>query len=623
MDMAPNALALKQYASAQPGSVVNIFMAGLEPGEETESQELTRLPDKAEWIWDPWLYGCQWKRYQRARAQPGECCCGKLECVSLGILILTFCLCLVFLYFWTEAQNDYNDFDWFNFGHLGYWFPWSLVLLIVTAVLFTYIALLLVLAVCLLSEGQRLYLHWSHKIGIVVTLIFSISAIAVLTDLWSDEWKTLLLSFQVTAPFLHVGGVALMTLLSVPIALHFHRINRRVRQAAILLLYLVVLFTLYLVPLGMYSPCIKAEGSLGPPPALFGHRGAPMLAPENTQLSFEKAMEAGAEGLETDVTISYDGVPFLMHDYTLRRTTNVHEVFPNRTDTPAAMFHWSELETLNAGAWFLRHNPFRTVSSLDPEDQVRMQNQTIPRLRDFLDLADLHGKLVIFDLYRPPSGHPYRDTWINRTLEVLQNESTINSSQVLWLPSAQRDQVQESDPALQQTSGTLLPIEELQENHIIRLNLHYSSMSQEHIRKYSSVNISTNLYVISQPWLYSLAWCAGAQSVATNALHVLKNLDKPLFLMTPEEYNLMWILTDVVSAVLIVMVFVFLWWRERGLLFWSGSKQTLENGTYSKFRTAELSDVWSISGVSDHGDARSMPTTPNLPTISEQTEVYG
>ncbi|KAJ8410798.1 hypothetical protein AAFF_G00187550 [Aldrovandia affinis] len=445
------------------------------------------------------LYGCQWKRYQRARAQPGECCCSKLECGSFGMLILTFCLTLVFLYFWSEAQNDYNDFDWFNFGNLGFWFPWSVVLLVVAAVLFTYIAILLVLAVCLLSEGQRLYLHWSHKAGILLALIFSISATAVLSDLWSKEWKTLLLSFQVTAPFLHVGGVSLMTLLSWPIALHFFRMNKRVRQVAIVGLYLAVLFALYLVPLGMYSPCIKGEGTLGPPPALIGHRGAPMLAPENTQLSFEKAVEAGGAGLETDVTISYDGVPFLMHDSTLRRTTNVHEVFPNRTDTPAAMFTWSELETLNAGAWFLTRDPFGTASSLDPDDQVRVQNQTVPMLRDFLDLAALHGKLVIFDLRRPPSGHPYRDDWLNCTLEVIHNESSLNSSQVLWLPAERRDLVQELDPALQQTSGFKASIEELQENHVVRLNLHYSSMSQEQIRYCTS----TLLY----------SWCCSYSSM--------------------------------------------------------------------------------------------------------------
>nr|XP_020499138.2 glycerophosphodiester phosphodiesterase domain-containing protein 5-like [Labrus bergylta] len=564
------------------------------------------------------LYGCQWRRYQRARAQPGECCCSRVECGSFGLLILTFFLSFLFLYFWSEAQNDYNDFDWFNFGTLGFWFPWSLVLLVIAAALFTYIALLLVLAVCLLTEGQRLYLHWSHKTGIVVTLAFSVIATAVLSDLWSKEWKTLLLSLQVTAPFLHVAAVSLMAILSWPIALHFFRMNKRVRQVAVLGLFLSVLFSLYLVPLGMYSPCIKEAGTLGPAPRLIGHRGAPMLAPENTVMSFEKALEAGGEGLETDVTISYDGVPFLMHDSTLRRTTNVAEVFPNRTDLDASMFTWAELQQLNAGSWFLSRDPFGTVSSLPEADCSRAQNQSIPSLAQFLEVASSSGRLVLFDLRRPPQGHPYSRSFINTTLQVVQ--AHINSSQVLWLPSEDRELVRAMDPELQQTSGEKASIQELTDNHITRLNLHYSTMSQQQISKYQSVNISTNLFVISQPWLYTLAWCAGAQSVTTNSIHILSNIKQPLFLMTPEEYTLMWILTDAVSAFLIITVFIFHWWRERGLPFWSGSRQTHENGPYSKFRT-ELSDVWSISSVNVRPDLRSAPNSPSaphLPTITEE-----
>lgn len=54
--------------------------------------------------------------------------------------------------------------------------------------------------------------------------------------------------------------------------------------------------------------------------------------------------------------------------------------------------------------------------------------------------------------------------------------------QVLWLPSDLRSLVQEMDPELQQTSGSGLPLEELQSNHIVKLNLHYSSMSPELVR---------------------------------------------------------------------------------------------------------------------------------------------
>ncbi|XP_070838571.1 glycerophosphodiester phosphodiesterase domain-containing protein 5-like [Chaetodon trifascialis] len=538
------------------------------------------------------LYGCRWRRYERSRTQPGDCCCNKLEGVSFALLVVAFCLTLVFLFFWGQAKNDYNDFDWFNFGNLGFWFPWSVVLLVIAAGFFTYVTVLMLLAVCLLSEGQKLYLHWSHKIGILVSLTFSIVATAVLSDLWSKEWTTLLLSFQVTAPYLHVGGVLLMTALAWPIALHFFRMSSRARRGLIMGGYLTALSGLYLVPLGLYSPCIKEEGTLGPPPALIGHRGAPMLAPENTLMSFEKAVEAGSEGLETDVTISIDGVPFLMHDQTLQRTTNVHEIFPNRTGFPASMFTWSELQSLNAGAWFLSHDPFGTVGSLGADGRRRAGTQSVCSLRIFLQLAAHNDKLVIFDLYRPPRGHPYRDTWIQRTLEVIQNESSIQSSQVLWLPPDLRALVQEMDPELQQTSGSRLPLEELQRNHIVKLNLHYSSMSPELISEHAAANISTNLYVISQPWLYSLAWCSGVQSVTTNAPHLLGAMSSPLFLMSPDEYKLMWILTDLLSFVLIVIIFTFHRWRERGLTF----KISQDNGTYSKFRT-EMSDIWSVSSA--------------------------
>lgn len=554
------------------------------------------------------VYGCQWRRYERS--QPGDCCCNKLEGASFALLVATFCLTLVFLYFWGEAKNDYNDFDWFNFGNLGFWFPWSVVLLVVAAVFFTYVTVLTLLAVCLLSEGQKLYLHWSHKVGILVSLTVSVIATAVLSDLWSKEWRTLLLSFQVTAPFLHVGGVLLMTSLAWPVALHFFRMKSRVRRGLILAVYLTILVSLYLVPLGLYSPCIKEEGTLGPAPALIGHRGAPMLAPENTLMSFERAVEAGSDGLETDVTISFDGVPFLMHDYTLRRTTNVHEVFPNQTDTPAAMFTWNELERLNAGDWFLSHNPFGTAGSLGADDRQRAGNQSVCNLQTFLQLAAQTDKLVIFDLYRPPRGHPYRDTWIQRTLEVIQNESSIQSSQVLWLPSDLRALVQELDPDLQQTSGSRLPLEELQNNHIVKLNLDYSSMSTELIRKYAAVNITTNLYVISQPWLYSLAWCAGVHSVTTNAPQLLSTISSPLFIMSPDKYKLMWILTDLMSFALILLIIFFHRWRERELEFCSGSRIKPESSTYSKFKT-EM-NIWSVS-------SGNLPSekTPNLSTVAE------
>lgn len=54
--------------------------------------------------------------------------------------------------------------------------------------------------------------------------------------------------------------------------------------------------------------------------------------------------------------------------------------------------------------------------------------------------------------------------------------------QVLWLPFHFRPLVLEMDPDLQQTSGSQLPLEELQRYNIVKVNLHYSDMSAKVVR---------------------------------------------------------------------------------------------------------------------------------------------
>nr|WP_315251649.1 glycerophosphodiester phosphodiesterase family protein [uncultured Flavobacterium sp.] len=53
-----------------------------------------------------------------------------------------------------------------------------------------------------------------------------------------------------------------------------------------------------------------------------GHRGAKGYEPENTLVSFEKAIDMGADGIELDVHLSIDGHLIVIHDETIDRTTN-------------------------------------------------------------------------------------------------------------------------------------------------------------------------------------------------------------------------------------------------------------------------------------------------------------
>lgn len=76
----------------------------------------------------------------------------------------------------------------------------------------------------------------------------------------------------------------------------------------------------------------------------WAHRGASARAPENTLAAFRAAEEDGADGIEMDVHLSRDGVPVIIHDDTLDRTSDGRGAVER---SPLAA-----LRRLDAGGWF-------------------------------------------------------------------------------------------------------------------------------------------------------------------------------------------------------------------------------------------------------------------------------
>ncbi|MFC1899190.1 glycerophosphodiester phosphodiesterase [Chloroflexota bacterium] len=73
------------------------------------------------------------------------------------------------------------------------------------------------------------------------------------------------------------------------------------------------------------------------------HRGASAYAPENTLAAFYMGVEMGANGIETDLQKTKDGVIFLFHDDKIDNKTNGKGYPEEHT--------WAELEQLDAGSW--------------------------------------------------------------------------------------------------------------------------------------------------------------------------------------------------------------------------------------------------------------------------------
>jgi glycerophosphoryl diester phosphodiesterase len=115
----------------------------------------------------------------------------------------------------------------------------------------------------------------------------------------------------------------------------------------------------------------KLPSSTKTPLVVIGHRGNPTVAPENTVASVAAAFAIGCDLAEVDVRLSLDGVPIIMHDETVDRTTNGHGAVADLT--------LSQLKTLDAGSWKDR----------------RFAGERIPTLAEVLQAAEGRGRLLL------------------------------------------------------------------------------------------------------------------------------------------------------------------------------------------------------------------------------------
>lgn len=103
-------------------------------------------------------------------------------------------------------------------------------------------------------------------------------------------------------------------------------------------------------------------------PLIIGHRGASLIAPENTLAAFARALSDGADGIEFDVRLTRDGVPVVIHDSTLRRTSQIKRRVSELTV--------KELAEVDVGAWFRGRSP----------ESGNYSGERIPTLTQALDL---------------------------------------------------------------------------------------------------------------------------------------------------------------------------------------------------------------------------------------------
>lgn len=129
---------------------------------------------------------------------------------------------------------------------------------------------------------------------------------------------------------------------------------------------------------------------------IIAHRGANKVAPQNTIPAFEKAIEMGTDGFETDVHLSLDGVPVICHNYTIDETSNGTGEIEKMT--------LEELKSYDFGSYY----------------SEEFKGTPLPTLNEFLDLA-VGKRLKVLNIeLKPEKDDARRETLVRKTLEAVE-----------------------------------------------------------------------------------------------------------------------------------------------------------------------------------------------------------
>ncbi|MEU3712616.1 glycerophosphodiester phosphodiesterase [Streptomyces catenulae] len=135
------------------------------------------------------------------------------------------------------------------------------------------------------------------------------------------------------------------------------------------------------LPDGLRPPTAPAVAA----PLVIAHRGAARQAPENTLAAVDAAHRSGLTWVENDVQRTKDGQLVVVHDATLRRTTDAAHTLPGRAPWRVADLTAAEIARLDAGSWFA----------------TRFAGERIPTLTRYLRRLDDHHQSLLLELKNP------------------------------------------------------------------------------------------------------------------------------------------------------------------------------------------------------------------------------
>jgi len=229
---------------------------------------------------------------------------------------------------------------------------------------------------------------------------------------------------------------------------------------------------------------------------IYAHRGASRIAPENTMQAFKLAQKIGADGIETDVQLTKDGVPVLIHDESLKRTTNGSGFVYQYT--------YEQLKNLDAGSWF----------------SSKFQDETIPTLETFLRWIQNTSLSLNLELKNNVVEYPEIESIVQDQLSQFNMETrTVISSFNAESVRRYHDLFPEAQTALLLSKRVKDPLARVRETGANSLHAKYSTVTKRFVKTCHDNGIPIRIYTVNRPSRITRCYKLKCDAIFTDVPH--------------------------------------------------------------------------------------------------------
>ena len=242
---------------------------------------------------------------------------------------------------------------------------------------------------------------------------------------------------------------------------------------------------------------------------ILGHRGASANAPDNTMAAFELAVEMGADGVETDIHLTKDGVPVIQHNYEIDRNSNGKGCVEEMT--------YDELLQYDFGSW----------------KGEEFKGQRIVSLDECLAFAEKHMRLINLELKQTVH---VNSPIVEKSLELVKKYKMTDRVMFSSFDHALMQKVQLLCPEV--LVGALYDEMEVKQNNIGMIlkdapayvsemgfdfaNPHVDYLCEEGIvEKFTQKGIGVSVWTVDKPYVAQQCVKRGVKCIITNKPDVI------------------------------------------------------------------------------------------------------